>query len=234
MAAHIYCQGVSGALTVARSVQMRRGVAAVIALAATLGWAASCSSSSGVTVSPTAAAPVTITVASTSTTAPATTTSTSTTTAATTTTTLPPLPVPAPPPDEAGSPEPLIQLGMIEIPKLGLARPLFEGIRLSTLDEGPGHWPGTAMPGDVGNVVVAGHRVSHNRDFLHLDQLAPGDEVVMSSVLGRHVYHVTGSEIVRPDAMWIVDQTYERTATLFACHPPGSVSERIVVHLAAA
>ena len=108
---------------------------------------------------------------------------------------------------------------------------MYEGIRLSTLDYGPGHWPGTAMPGDVGNVVVAGHRVSHNRDFRDLDQLQPGDEVIMSTMSGRHVYHVSSTEIVTPDAIWIVDQTHARTATLFACHPPGSVRERIVVHL---
>ena len=111
---------------------------------------------------------------------------------------------------------------------------MFEGIRLSTLDHGPGHWPGTAMPGELGNVVVAGHRVSHNQDFRHLDQLAAGRR-------GHHVDHVAAAtcttccrtEIVTPDAMWIVDQTAARTATLFACHPPGSVRERIVVHLAA-
>ena len=43
---------------------------------------------------------------------------------------------------------------------------------------------------------------------------------------------MVSSEIVKPDALWVVDQTPEATATLFACHPPGSVRERIVVHLA--
>ena len=108
---------------------------------------------------------------------------------------------------------------------------MFEGIRLSTLDNGPGHWPGSAMPGEIGNVVVAGHRVSHNQDFRNLDDLQPGDEVIMSTATGRHVYRVRATEIVKPDAMWIIDQTAVPTATLFACHPPGSVSERIVVHL---
>ena len=50
-----------------------------------------------------------------------------------------------------------------------------------------------------------------------------------NGVDGRHVYHVTRTEILGPEAMWIVDQTPERTATLFACHPPGSTRERIVV-----
>jgi sortase A len=108
---------------------------------------------------------------------------------------------------------------------------MYEGVRLSTLDLGPGHWPGTAMPGRRGNVVVAGHRVSHNEDFRNLDQLAAGDDVIFRTSSGRHVYRVVSTEIVNPDALWIVDQKYARTATLFACHPPGSVSQRIVVHL---
>ena len=110
-------------------------------------------------------------------------------------------------PAEDGSTDPRIELGTIEIPRIGLTRSMFEGIRLSTLNNGPGHWPGTAMPGELGNVVVAGHRVSHNKDFRNLDQLAPGDEVIMSTMSGRYVYHVVSTEVVPPDAMWIVDQT---------------------------
>ena len=108
---------------------------------------------------------------------------------------------------------------------------MYEGIDLDTLDLGPGHWPGTALPGQQGNVVVAGHRVSHYADFRHLDALVPGDEVVFTTPDGRFVYHVVGVEVVQPDAMWIIEQGGGHTATLFACHPPGSVRQRIVVHL---
>ncbi|MBA3398751.1 MAG: class E sortase [Acidimicrobiia bacterium] len=142
---------------------------------------------------------------------------------ATTTVTVPPA-VPDPIQVTAG-------LGSIEIPRIGLSRTLHEGIELSTLDYGPGHWPGTAMPGEAGNVVVAGHRVSHNQDFRNVDQLSPGDEVIFNTASGRHVYSVVSTEIVQPDAVWITDQTSDATATLFACHPPGSVTQRIVVHL---
>jgi sortase A len=163
-------------------------------------------------------------------------TSTSTTTSTTTTTTTPPttvaLPVPEPPPAEDGTTEPRVEVGSIEIPAIGLSRPMFEGIRLATLNNGPGHWPGTAMPGEAGNVVIAGHRVSHNADFRHVDDLVAGDDVIMTTPAGRFDYKVVSTEIVKPDALWVVDQTPEATATLFACHPPGSVRERIVVHLA--
>ena len=141
------------------------------------------------------------------------------------------LPQPIEAPEDANDTEPRVELGSIEIPAIGLARPMSEGIRLPTLDRGPGHWPGTAMPGEAGNVVVAGHRVSHNRDFRNLHELNPGDEVIFNTGTGRHVYVVNSTEIVGPDALWIVDQTPDYRATLFACHPPGSTRERIVVHL---
>jgi sortase A len=141
------------------------------------------------------------------------------------------LPQPAPPPEPRAD-EPYVELGTLEIPKLGVVQPLLEGITLNTLDVGPGHWPGTAMPGHLGNVVVAGHRTSHGKVFRDIDQLVAGDEVVFTTSEGRFVYTVIGTDIVQPDALYIIDQTPEHTATLFACHPPGSTRQRIVTHLA--
>jgi len=141
------------------------------------------------------------------------------------------LPTPVAPPAENVK-EPLQDLGRIEIPKLGISDELYEGIALSTLDQGPGHWPGTAMPGQAGNVVVAGHRTSHSKPFRYIDELEAGDQVTFTVDGAVHNYVVTGHEIVDPTAIRIVDQTPEATATLFACHPPGSVAERYVVHLA--
>jgi sortase A len=201
---------------------------------------ASCSGSSP------AAAPVPVTTRSTTTaaTVPITTratttvprtTSSSTSTTSTTvlpsTTALEPLSVPLPPPEDARAAEPEVQVGTIEIPKLGVNKTLYSGMTLTTLDRGPGHWPGTALPGHRGNVVIGGHRTSKDKPFRYIDQLVTGDEVVLSTGEGRFVYRVTSTEIVLPDAMWIVDQTETFTATLFACHPVGSTRERIVVFL---
>ena len=136
----------------------------------------------------------------------------------------------APPSDPRGFEE-QVQLGGISIPKLGVDAPLLEGIRLTTLDNGPGHWPGTALPGEVGNVVVAAHRTSHGAPFRDIDQLVPGDIVQFTTDAGVIDYTVTGTQIVQPDALWIVDPTDTPTATLFACHPPGSTRQRIVVNL---
>ena len=178
-----------------------------------------------------AAAPTTTEAATTTTEAATTTTEAATTTTeAATTTTEVVLPVPLPPPAPRAK-EPLTELGSLEIPKLKVTEPLLEGISLNTLDRGPGHWPGTAMPGHIGNVVVGGHRTSHSRPFRHIDQLVPGDEVILTTLEGRFVYKVTSTKIVTPDAMWIVDQQPTFTATLFACHPVGSTRERIVVFL---
>jgi sortase A len=216
---------------------MRRTLALALSLLAGCGGSAELTqqflAAEPTTAPPTTAATSTTSTTTTTTIAPTTPTTRPkpTTTTIAPTTTLPPLPVPAAPPPEDGSTDPRVELGAIEIPRLGLTRPMYEGIRLSTLDLGPGHWPGTALPGELGNVVVAGHRVSHNQDFHDLDQLIPGDQVVFRTLAGRHVYRVLSTEIVNPDALWIVDQSYARTATLFACHPPGSVSQRIVVHL---
>jgi sortase A len=141
------------------------------------------------------------------------------------------LPQPQPPPDPT-APEPRVDIGRIEIPRIGLDTSMFEGVSLATLDNGPGHWPGTAMPGQIGNVVIAGHRVSRSKPFRYIDRLEVGDEVILTTADGRFVYVVTGAQIVNPDALYIVDQTAEPTATLFACHPPGSTRQRYVVHLA--
>jgi sortase A len=147
------------------------------------------------------------------------------------TTTTIPLPKPIAPPAENAS-EPVTLLGHIAIPKIGLSVDMFEGVTLSTFDHGPGHWPGTALPGQVGNVVIGGHRVSHSRPFRYLDRLSPGDTVMFTINGATTTYVVTGTEIVPPTDVAIIDQTPAKTATLFACHPPGSTTERIVVHLA--
>jgi sortase A len=167
-----------------------------------------------------------------------TTTTAAPTTAATTTvptTTLPrQLTQPIAPPQDARGPEDNPPLGRIAIPKIGLDAELGQGIRLTTLDRGPGHWPGSALPGEIGNVVVAGHRTSHGAEFRYLDQLVPGDEVVFTTDTGAYTYQVTGTQIVTPNDLWITNPTDTPTATLFACHPLGSTAKRIVVSLALA
>jgi sortase A len=148
-------------------------------------------------------------------------------------TTLPPatLPAPDPAPADQFAATPDVVHGTLALPSIGVEQSLHEGVTLTAIDRGPSHWPGTAMPGEPGNVVVAGHRVTHSRPFYDLDRLQPGDPLVFTLNDGtRWTYELTSIEIVAPDAMHIVDQTAEPTATLFACHPKGSAAHRIVAH----
>lgn len=153
---------------------------------------------------------------------------TTTTTVATTAPTSKPVDLPT----NAYADEPHVVLGSIEIPRLGLSVPLNQGISLKTIDRGPSHWPGTSLPGQAGNTVIAGHRVTHSKPFRHIDTLVPGDEIIFTVDGVRSVYAVTDHEVVTPDATWIVSQTSDSRATLFACHPPGSARYRYVVRAA--
>lgn len=138
---------------------------------------------------------------------------------------------PQPSPLDARAPTPVVRHGMLEIPSIGLSQPFFEGVTLTAIDNGPSHWPGTPMPGELGNVVIAGHRVTRTRPFYDLDLAKPGDELIFTMASGeRYVYTLDRIEIVEAEALHIVDQTYGYRATLFGCHPKGSLRQRIVGH----
>lgn len=127
--------------------------------------------------------------------------------------------------------EPYVRLGTIQIPSINIDTPLGDGVTLTNLNRGPGHWPGTALPGEIGNSVIGGHRVSHTHPFRDLDKLAMGDVVTMTVAAGTFSYTVTGTEIVLPTDIQVLDQIAEHTATLFACNPQGQTTQRIIVHL---
>jgi sortase A len=161
----------------------------------------------------------------------------------TTTTTIPPPtfvpePEPTPPPKRPSKPvstntaegsEPIVKIGTIEIPKIGLVHDLYHGITMRNINLGPSHWPGTAMPGEVGNTVIAGHRVTKTHPFRNIHLLQNGDEIIFTVQGQRSVYRVNGNRIVTPKQIEIVNPTPTATATLFACHPPGSARFRYVV-----
>jgi sortase A len=159
----------------------------------------------------------------------ASTTSTTATTVPRSTTTTLALPHPTPPPADPYANVPVTQIGTILIPKIGLVHPIFEGVWLTVVDHGPGHWPGSAPPGSIGNAVFAGHRVTHTHPFLNLDQLAPGDHVVFEMPDGVFTYAITSITIVLPTDIGITDPTRTPTITLFACNPKHSAAQRIVV-----
>lgn len=120
------------------------------------------------------------------------------------------------------------------------ARTITEGVdRATVLDPlGIGHYPGTAMPGQVGNFALAGHRQSHGKPFYAVDKLAPGDALVVETADAWYVYRVTTSEIVPPTDVDVIAPNPSdpgaaptaATITLTTCHPLFSTRERYVVH----
>ncbi|MEO7519413.1 MAG: class E sortase [Acidimicrobiales bacterium] len=147
-------------------------------------------------------------------------------------------PAPAPPaarpgaidvPSDPYAAEAVVEIGSLEIARLGVRQRLMNGVTLRNIDFGPSHWPGTAMPGEAGNMVVAGHRVTHSRPFRNIDQLVAGDQIVVTANGQRATYQVASSFVVTPDRTDIANPTPTPTLTLFACHPPGSARQRFVV-----
>ena len=136
-----------------------------------------------------------------------------------------PIDVPADP----YAPEEVREIGSIEIDAIGLRQRLMHGVTLRNIDYGPSHWPGSVLPGEAGNMVVAGHRVTRTRPFRNIDRLVAGDQVVVTANGVRATYRVASSFVVTPDRTDIANPTAVPSLTLFACHPPGSARQRFVV-----
>ena len=84
-------------------------------------------------------------------------------------------------------------MAKIEIPRIGVDWIVVEGVDVADLRKGPGHYPGTALPGVRGNVAIAGHRTTYGAPFQDINELDPGDEIILTTVTGRYVYRVTGT-----------------------------------------
>lgn len=120
-------------------------------------------------------------------------------------------------------------VGTIVIPKLKVRQPILSGVTNAVFDRGVGYWPGTALPGQEGNMVLGGHRTAGARPFYDIQKLAVGDPILITRGGRTFTYLVNGSKIVKPTATWILDQTADSTLTLFSCHPRGSTRQRYVV-----
>ena len=120
----------------------------------------------------------------------------------------------------------------LRIPRIGLDDIVVAGVGREDLKKGPGHYPQTPMPGQLGNSAIAGHRTTYGGPFLHLDELEPGDEILINTPYGEYVYLTTRTEIVAADD-WQVIATVDptmATLSLTTCHPIGTASERMIVH----
>ena len=120
--------------------------------------------------------------------------------------------------------------GWITIPRIGLHMLFVEGTSRDDLKKGPGHYPGTPLPGTIGNAAIAGHRTTYAHPFWGLDNLVPGDDIIIETFAGTFDYRVSQNWFtVKPSDVWVVANTPDPQLTLTACHPKGSAAQRIVI-----
>ncbi|HJQ90539.1 MAG TPA: sortase [Acidimicrobiia bacterium] len=122
-----------------------------------------------------------------------------------------------------------VGFAMLRVPKVGLEAVVFEGVTKPTLAKGPGHMPGTPLPGQPGNAVISGHRTTYGRPFHDFDLLVPGDRVEVDTGIGTHVYEVRESFIVAPTDVWVTDSKPGAWLTFTTCNPKYSATERLIV-----
>jgi sortase A len=123
----------------------------------------------------------------------------------------------------------------LKIQKLGVDTIVVEGTTEEALKTGAGHYPETPLPGQKGNVAIAGHRTTYGKPFHDLDQLAPGDTAVLETPTGRFTYRmVPGFDghsnpwVVAPTDFSVVAPTPKPMLTLTTCHPKGSARQRLI------
>jgi sortase A len=120
-------------------------------------------------------------------------------------------------------------LGRIRIPSIGLSSVVVAGTGTSDLRLGPGHYPGTPLPGARGTVAIAGHRTTYGAPFRKLDKLSNGDRIEVRMPYGTFTYRVEQRRIVAPTAIWVTRRKSYDRLILSACHPLYSAAQRIVV-----
>jgi sortase A len=120
-------------------------------------------------------------------------------------------------------------VGKILIDRIGLSSVVVEGTDAGDLRKGPGHYPGTPLPGQRGTVAIAGHRTTYGAPFRKIDKVKPGDQITVVMPYGRFTYRVERTRIVPPTAVWVTQRVSYDRLILSACHPLYSAAKRIVV-----
>lgn len=121
-------------------------------------------------------------------------------------------------------------LGRIEIPRLGMMVAVLEGTRAQTLRLGVGHIEGTALPGEPGNIGIAGHRDTY---FRGLKDIRESDEIRIQTATGLTRYEVDWIQITAPGDTGVLAPSAGSAITLVTCYPfhyIGAAPRRFVVH----
>ncbi|MHB1740480.1 MAG: class E sortase [Actinomycetes bacterium] len=129
-------------------------------------------------------------------------------------------------------------VGLMFIPRLGdrWVEPVLQGVSLTDLAQGVGHYPQTALPGQVGNFAIAGHRATHGQPFAYLDQLVPGDKVYVETRASWYTYVVDRMQIVLPTDVGVILPVpgqpgvapSGRLITLTTCNPRWGSWQRLI------
>ncbi len=124
------------------------------------------------------------------------------------------------------------------IPKLNVDTIVVEGTSKEALDSGAGHYPETPLPGEPGNVGIAGHRTTYGKPFADLDLLVPGDRVELHTPIGPFIYEMVepfdghaNPWVIQPADWSVVAPTKGHMLTLTTCHPKRSDKQRLVARL---
>jgi sortase A len=130
--------------------------------------------------------------------------------------------------------------GLIYIPRLRARAwgvPVIEGTDYQLLTEGFGHHESSALPGEVGNFAIAGHRTTYGAPLAEVEDLRAGDQVIVETASGWYVYELDRHEIIDYWEGWILDpvpgrprstQPTQELITMYACHPRFSAAQRYV------
>lgn len=120
-------------------------------------------------------------------------------------------------------------VGQITIGKIGASYTIVQGTEAASLEKGPGHYPGTALPGMGETVAIAGHRTTYLAPFKQINRLDAGDAIVLTMPYGRFTYRVQDQRIVAPTSIWVTRNVGYDRLVLSACNPLYSAAQRIIV-----
>src|SRR5580700_1823062 len=120
-------------------------------------------------------------------------------------------------------------IGDIRIPVIGINQVVVEGTNTPDLRKGPGHYTGTPLPGQSGNVAIAGHRTTYGHPFYNLDSVKVGDPIVLTTLQGIFVYDTTKSWVVSPGDTDVIKNVFADILALTTCNPRFSASTRLIV-----
>jgi sortase A len=121
-------------------------------------------------------------------------------------------------------------VGLMSIPRIGMTNDaIVEGTGEAQLEQGPGHYQGTPLPGETGNSAIAGHRTTYAAPFFNLNLLQPGDPIFIVTPQGHFEYVVGSQEVVDPGDTSVLDSSTQPLLTLTTCNPRYSATERLVV-----